>query len=348
MRLTNVFLVFLTFICVASRQADAQVGRTKKPTKATPAKAQESQPVDPDVIVTQTGTKLRKVEPKSLKETPAPEGGDTYSLRYRFEPGLVLRSEVTHLSKNSTRINSVLQDASSRTITDKAWLVLEADDASTTFEYLVESVDLSQQFGNSEEIRYNTREPAEQVPVQFAGAVESVGKIVSTIRIDHRGMVIARSDSKDPPHMGMGDITLPLPENAVAVGATWEIPREMRIDRKDGTSRIVKFRELFKLDKVSAGVATISVRSEPLSPVNDPTEEAQVMQQLSNGMVQFDIDAGRMISKELSWDHQVVGFSGPGSLLEYSSRLEDRVVSAKVEPRTASNEAKPGTSGSKK
>jgi hypothetical protein len=212
----------------------------------------------------------------------------------------------------------------------------------------VESVDLSQQFGNSEEIRYNTREPAEQVPVQFAGAVESVGKIVSTIRIDHRGMVIARSDSKDPPHMGMGDITLPLPENAVAVGATWEIPREMRIDRKDGTSRIVKFRELFKLDKVSAGVATISVRSEPLSPVNDPTEEAQVMQQLSNGMVQFDIDAGRMISKELSWDHQVVGFSGPGSLLEYSSRLEDRVVSAKVEPRTASNEAKPGTSGSKK
>jgi hypothetical protein len=82
-------------------------------------------------------------------------------------------------------------------------------------------------------------------------------------------------------------------------------------------------------------VATISVRSEPLSPVNDPTEEAQVMQQLSNGIIQFDVDAGRMISKELAWDHQVVSFSGAGSLLEYSSRLEDRVVSAKLEPRTA-------------
>jgi len=160
---------------------------------------------------------------------------------------------------------------------------------------------------------------------------------VSTIRIDARGMVVARSDSKDPPHMGMGDITLPLPESPVSIGATWEIPRELRIDRKDGTSRMVKFREFFRLEKVSAGVATISVRSEPLSPVNDPTEEAQVMQQLSNGTIQFDVDAGRMISKELAWDHQVVSFSGPGSLLEYSSRLEDRVVSAKVEPRTASN-----------
>jgi hypothetical protein len=293
------------------------------------AQAQES-----GVLLTKLGTKLRKVEPKTLKETAALESGQEFLLRYRFEPGLILRSEVTHLSKNSTRINSVLQEASSRTITDKAWRVLDADDQSTTFEYVVEAVDLSQQFGNSEEIRYNTKEPTEQVPVQFAGAVDTVGKVVSTIQIDARGMVIARSDSKDPPHMGMGDITLPLPEKPVAVGATWEIPRELRIDRKDGTSRMIKFREFFKLDKVSAGVATISVRSEPLSPINDPTEEAQVMQQLSNGTIQFDIDAGRMISKELAWDHQVVSFSGPGSLLEYSSRLEDRVVSANVEARS--------------
>jgi len=207
---------------------------------------------------------------------------------------------------------------------------------------------LSQQFGSSEEIRYNTKEPAEQVPVQFAGALDTVGKVVSTIRIDARGLVVARSDSKDPPHMGMGDITLPLPESSVSIGATWEIPRELRIDRKDGTSRMVKFREFFRLEKVSAGVATISVRSEPLSPVNDPTEEAQVMQQLSNGTIQFDIDAGRMISKELAWDHQVVSFSGPGSLLEYSSRLEDRVVSTKVEPRTASKPSSTDDRNSKK
>lgn len=340
------------FLCLAGTDTLAQSGRGKKPVKATPAKTQETPQkpaaIDSDEIVTQDGTKLRKVEPKTLKETPATEEAEKYLLRYRFEPGLVLRSEVTHLSKNITRINSVLQDASSRTITDKAWRVLEADEKGTTFEYIVEAIDLSQQFGSSEEIRYNTKEPAEQVPVQFAGALDTVGKVVSTIRIDARGLVVARSDSKDPPHMGMGDITLPLPESSVSIGATWEIPRELRIDRKDGTSRMVKFREFFRLEKVGAGVATISVRSEPLSPVNDPTEEAQVMQQLSNGTIQFDIDAGRMISKELAWDHQVVSFSGPGSLLEYSSRLEDRVVSTKVEPRTASKPSSSDDRNSKK
>ncbi|MCE2811435.1 MAG: hypothetical protein LW850_13700, partial [Planctomycetaceae bacterium] len=197
-------LVVFGCLSLVASDSYAQSGRAKKPIKATPAKQAVA---DPDEIVTQQGTKLRKVEPKLLKETPATEDGEKYLLRYRFEPGLVLRSEVTHLSKNITRINSVLQDASSRTITDKAWQVLEADANSTTFEYIVEAIDLSQQFGSAEEIRYNTKEPAEQVPVQFAGALDTVGKVVSTIRIDARGMVVARSDSKDPPHMGMGDIT---------------------------------------------------------------------------------------------------------------------------------------------
>lgn len=300
---------------------------------------------DAETIVTSQGVSLRKVDSKGFKETQGPESQEKVLMRYKFAPGTVLRSEVLHVSKNGTRINSVLQEASSRTITEKSWHVLETTDNTTTFEYRVDQIELAQQFGESEEIRYSTKDATEKPPVQFASAVDTAGKVISTIQIDSRGMVVARSDSKDPPHMGMGDITMPLPEESVGVGATWEVPREMRIERKDGTSRLIKFRELFKLEKISAGVATVAVRSEPLSAIADPAEEAQVMQQLSNGTIQFDVDAGRMISKELAWDHQVVAFSGPGSVLEYSARLEDRVSSANVEskvdskpePKTATN-----------
>ena len=218
-------------VCLLSLAIPAQ-GWSQTQGKAKPASNKSSMktPVapDPDVVVTKDGVSLRKVETKKLNETPATEEGETYLLRYRFEPGQVLRNEVIYLSKNGTRINSVLQEASSRTVTDKSWHVLEADDASVTFEYRVDSIDLSQQFGENSEIRYNTKEPVDPIPVQFASAVENVGKVISTIRIDLRGMVIARSDSKDPPHMGMGDITMPVPEKPVGIGATWEIPRELR------------------------------------------------------------------------------------------------------------------------
>jgi hypothetical protein len=211
-------------------------------------------------------------------------------------------------------------------VTDKSWRVIDASKGLVTFEYWIDGIDMSQQVGDAEEIKYSSREPGDYIPPQFSMTADKVGKRVSTIRIDDTGMVVARSDIRNPPHMGMGDVTMPLPKGPVSIGATWEIPREMKINRRDGTQRVVKFRELFKLEQISAGVATVSVKSEPLSTMGEPSEEAQILQQLSNGTIRFDVDAGRMISKELAWDHQVVAFSGPGSVLEYSARLEDKVT----------------------
>jgi hypothetical protein len=269
---------------------------------------------------------LRDVEPKKLVETAGPEAGEKVLLRYKFSDGMVIHSEVTHLAKNGTRIDSAEQDAHSRTVTDKSWRVVDVSKDLVTFEYWIDGIDMSQKVGDAEEIKYSSREPGDYIPPQFSMTADKVGKRVSTIRIDDTGMVVARSDIRNPPHMGMGDVTMPLPKNPVSIGATWEIPREMKINRKDGTQRVVKFREFFKLEKISAGVATVSVKSEPLSTMGEPSEEAQILQQLSNGTIRFDVDAGRMISKELAWDHQVVAFSGPGSVLEYSARLEDNVT----------------------
>jgi len=307
-----------------------------------PAKnSSKSTSSESEPTVAESKASLRPIEPKKLIEKPSPEGGETFLMRYKFEPDMVVRSEVTYLSKNGTRIDSVQQDAMSRTVSMKSWRVIDTEGDVVTFEYRIDEIDMSQQVGSGNEIRYNSKEANDEPPpLQFATAADNVGKVVSTISIDGRGMVVARSDAHNPPHLGMGDVTLPLPENPVAVGATWEIPREMRIPRKDGSSRLLKFRELFKLEKVSAGVATVSVRSEPLSTISDPSEEAQVLQQLSNGTIRFDIDAGRMISKDLAWDHEVVAFSGAGSVMEYSARLDDHVVAVDNEKRTAN---RPGT-----
>jgi hypothetical protein len=277
---------------------------------------------------------MRPVAKKELTETPSPMGGETYLLRYKFTQGLRIVSEVTHMAKTDTKIDSTAQDSDSRTVSHKTWDVTKVENGNMTFEYVITDIDMSQRIGTGNEVRYSSQSE-EQPPFQFQGAADSVGKIISTVTIDQQGLIVARSDETNPPHLGMGDITLPVPENAVAVGATWEIPRELNIRREDGSLKRVRFRELFKLEKVSAGVATVSVASEMITIVSDPKEEAQVVQQLSNGTIKFDIDAGRMISKELGWDKKVVGFSGAGSTMEYSARLDERVVSTETIKPTA-------------
>ncbi len=282
---------------------------------------------------------LRRVEKKVVKETASPTEGETYLLRYQFAPGMVVKSEVIHLAKSGAKIDDSQQDCHSRTVSQKSWKFTDVNDDEMTFEYRIDSVDMSQRVGAATEIRYNSADGSEPAP-QFRNAANAVGKIISVVSIDRHGSVVARSDDTNPPHLGMGDITLPLPSSPVAVGATWEIPRELRIQREDGSLKTIKFRELFRLEKVSAGVATVSVRSEPLTALSDAKEEAQVLQQLSNGTIKFDIDAGRMISKSIAWDENVVGVAGAGSLVDYSARLDEQVTN--VETVTASNKRTAG------
>ncbi len=282
---------------------------------------------------------LRKVDRKEMTETPSTLGGEEYSFRYKLQPGMVISSEVTHLAKTDTKIDSAEQNSHSRTVSQKTWEVTHVEKGEMTFEYKILEIDMSQRIGTDTEIRFSSKsgdEPARQ----FKAAADSVGKVISTVTIDEQGMIVARSDDTNPPNLGMGDITLPVPKMPIAVGATWEVPRELRIRREDGSVKTVRFRELFRFDKVSAGVATIAVRSEMLTAISEPKEEAQVLQQLSNGTIQFDIDAGRMISKELAWDKVVVGFSGAGSVMDYSARLEEQVTKAAVKSASGQSAAK--------
>lgn len=304
-------------------------GTTPKPAKGepTPAKRDEAKPSN-ETKTSEVPT-LRRVDRKELKETPSPTGGEEYLLRYKFTPGLVISSEVIHIAKTDTKVDSAEQNSQSRTVSQKTWEVTKADKGEFTFEYRINHIDMSQQVGEGKELRYSSSS-GEEPDRQFQGAAASVGKVISTVTIDEQGLIVARSDDRNPPNLGMGDITLPVPSKPIAVGATWEIPRELRIQRQDGSVKIVKFRELFKLEKVSAGIATVSVRSEPLTAITEAAEEAQVLQQLSNGTIRFDIDAGHMISKELSWDKTVVGFSGDGSVMGYSARLDESVKKAEL------------------
>lgn len=343
---TTILGVSLAFLVCSQGAFGQSPTLAKRPAQSAPTTPAQGKRTDAKGATAETEkatnatAPLRIVERKELTETPSPLGGEEYLFRYKLEPGLIISSEVTHLAKTITKIDAAEQNSDSRTVSQKIWEVTKVAEGETTFEYKILEIDMSQRIGAESEIRYSSK--SGQAPeVQFKAAADSVGRVISTVTIDEQGMIIARSDETNPPNLGMGDITLPVPKKPIAVGATWEIPREIRIRREDGTVKTVRFRELFKLEKVSAGVATIAVRSEMLTAISEPKEEAQVLQQLSNGTIKFDLDAGRMISKELGWDKVVVGFSGAGSVMDYSARLEEQVLKAEVKGRVGKATAQP-------
>jgi hypothetical protein len=185
---------------------------------------------------------------------------------------------------------------------------------------------MTQQQGEADEVRWDSR-GEEAPPAIFEKVAEQLGKTISTVSVDARGQEISRADNGGTKaSLGMGSLTLSLPEEPITVGTSWSVPREVKTRTEDNEVKTIKIRELYTLEKVKTGVATLSIKSEPLTPINDESVRAQVVQQLSNGAIRFDIDNGRMLSKQLDWDETVVGFQGANSLMEYRARLTESLV----------------------
>ncbi|MDZ4850870.1 MAG: hypothetical protein SGI77_16410 [Pirellulaceae bacterium] len=304
----------------AAPSASQKLRQEPTPAKRPAAPANESAASNPKEEKTKsTLVSIVKRAPNSTAST------EQFQLRYRLKPNAKIVSEVTHLAKTNTKINDEAQSSQSRSVSRKVWTVSKVDkNGDMTFVYQVDSVEMSQQIGDGEELRYNSATDAEPNAI-FQKVAETIGKPIATITINDLGQVIERSDDAVGSNLGMGEISVPLPEEAIDVGTQWETPREIRVRRTDGTPKVVKVRELYTLEKVSAGVAVISIRTEPLTPLTEPEVEAQALQQMSNGTIRFDLDAGKLISKKLEWDKTVVGFSGAGSVMDYSARLDEVV-----------------------
>ena len=260
----------------------------------------------------------------STNTASAQEPSTTYKLEYKLKEGELLKFRVEHLAKTKVKVSDTEEMSQMRTVSAKIWQVTEVSDTGDmTFDNGIESVEMTQQAGEAEEIRW-TSSSDEIPPVQFSGVAKRLGKILSTITINAQGQVTKRTgESADSSSLGMGDITMPLPKDPVAVGGKWSVPRNIKLKNKDGVLKAIKIRELYTLDKVQTGIATITVRSEPLTPIEDQEMRGQLVQQLSNGSIRFDIDSGRVLSRQLDWDEEVVGFQGPASNLNYQARLTE-------------------------
>ena len=256
-----------------------------------------------------------------------------YLLRYSLKDGQQLNYEVTHVAKTKTRLKGQEEVSQVHTISKRHWEVQETTDDEMTFDHVVDSVEMTQQQGEKEELRWSS-ESGEEAPNQFSKVAERIGKRLSTVSINPRGQETKREDNGgSKASLGMGSLSLSFPQDPIAIGESWSIPREIKTRTDDKLVKPIKIRELYTLEKVKSGVATLSVRSEPLTPIEEESVRAQVVQQLSNGTIKFDLDAGHMISKELNWDETVVGFQGPNSMMEYRARMSERLIDSVI--RTA-------------
>jgi hypothetical protein len=258
---------------------------------------------------------------KELQSATQKYAGGSVKLAYKFQAGEVFRTKVTHLATVDTKVQGVQQVVKTRTISGKAWKIEKVDaEGNTTFVHMVEWVDLWNSVSDRPEIAFDSRKD-KTAPPGYEHVAQSVGQPLASITINPHGQVVTRKDARPQFNPGISDLTVPLPDKAVKVGDMWHVNEEVKLQDEQKRIKLVQVRHQYTLDDVQTGVATIRVATQVLTPINDPKFEAQLVQRMQKGTIKFDIDAGRVISRQMDLDETVLGFSGPDSSMQYVARF---------------------------
>jgi hypothetical protein len=272
---------------------------------------------------------------KPAAEEAAAAGPRLYDLKYKFKIGETIRSEVVHRATVETSIQGSSQTAETRSKSVKSWKVTAiSTDGTITFVNSVESIDLWQRMQGRQEVRYNSQTDKE-IPPGYEAAARAVGVPLTVVTMDARGKILKREEKQTQPDTQAPQIAIPLPTEPAPIGHDWTAPQEIEVLLTGGLTKKIRTQQKFTLEKVSDGRATIHVETQVLTPVNDAQIEAQLIQRLSNGSIEFDLEAGRVLSQQLDLDRRVLGFSGPTSTMHYLTRYTEKLL-----PPTAETAAK--------
>lgn len=295
-------------------------------------------------LVAATSLALRAAEPTPVDELELAKqriaAQELYDLKYKWTPGETLRYQVEQLATVETTVRGQTQVAKSRSVCTKIWTVGQPDaKGNVTFTHMVDDADMWQQVTGRAEVTYNSRKD-EVAPPQYAPIAKSLRVPLATIHVNERGLVQSRENTDTIKQVlaSNGQLLVPLPDRPIKINTTWNMPSEVPVRLTDGSVKQIKIRLLYKLERVAHGLATISLTTQVLTPVDDGAIKSQLVQRLSNGEIKFDLDAGRMVAQELNQDESVLAFSGADSNMQYLARFREKLIetpAAESEPTPA-------------
>ena len=249
-----------------------------------------------------------------------------YQLQYKFKKGETVRWNVEHTASTKMQMAGKSEESSSRSVTQKCWRVKSVDvHGNITFVHSFESIKAWQKVGDAEPVSYDSTKDKE-APEEYETTASQLKKPLAVITIKSDGAIIDRKSALKESAFGVGKVTIPLPKDPIAIGKQWQVPKLLNATDEFGNQKKLKARILYQLTEVRGTLASIKFKTEVLTPVKSQKVKSTIMQQLTEGLVVFDIKNGRPVAKQVQWDEKAVGFEGPDSLLTLVGKMTEKMV----------------------
>ena len=263
-------------------------------------------------------------------EAPQPNDAPTWQLAFKFTPEQVVHYEdrfhsTIRLQKANKTVR-ILNNRKSR----KHYRVLSVDKKGQGLvETVIDHIKIRAQQGDEPAITIDSSDGPDSCPVNFRTLLATIGRPIARSRCDSSGKllnVLSISKAWLKAHPGASNQSLakslqkqgflvPLPEQPVPIGGTWEESHEATTSDRVGKQHRITLKKIYSLQKVEKDRATITWKTIRLTPITDPRLLAQLIQLVDTGKIVLDIDRGVLISKTSNIDRTLVGPFGADTLM---------------------------------
>ncbi|MFM2096518.1 MAG: hypothetical protein RIS70_3642, partial [Planctomycetota bacterium] len=234
--------------------------------------------------------KLRDKLSASVKRAAADQ---TFDLRYKFKANERVSWTVQHLVTHETSVKNVKQTAKSRSVSTKVWKIEKVEaDGKIVFEYSVDNVDMWQHVSGRPEVRYNSQKDND-APREYAQVASMIGVPLTLVTMDPHGTIIDKTYPTKGVTPTVAELAIPLPKTPVKIGAEWTLPEEVKLSLDDKRILRVQIRHVYRLENVEDKIATIAIRTQIVTPIDDPKIQGRLLERMKNGSARFDLESGR-------------------------------------------------------
>jgi hypothetical protein len=266
-----------------------------------------------------------------------PADAREYRLAYKFAPNQFVHYEVVHDSTITVQYAEASETTFNRSKTRRHYRVMTVDEhGAGQLQLEIDHVEMQVRFGDNEPIVFDS-DSAEPPPRQFEHVKKTVGQPLARFKVAANGRLldVVRLNATAQPEDKSGDVPdndpsrnflVVFPEKPLRLGETWKDPIVTKVNVAKNLDRPITLHRLYRLESVDGNLATISLSTAVLEPIQNPGVRAQLIQRLPSGTIVFDLEQGIILSRKLSIDKLEVGVFGEKSSMRAVSERTERVL----------------------
>lgn len=264
---------------------------------------------------------------------PASQPGTKYLLAYKFSPNDPLHYRVVQDSEMTVVYNQAKQIDRHHSETLRNLRIVSVDASGVAeVEIVIDHVYLKAQRGENAGDEFDSRDPDTRAAQydKYKAIYDSIGQPQARLSLSPSGKVLKftpfgsfkTSGSDTEPVKG---ILNQFPEQPVAIGEKWSEEYDVDVTVEKGLKQKVTMIRKFRLVSVDQNVAKIELKTGVVTPLNDPSMQAQLIQRELTGIIEFDLQRGAILSRKHTVDKTVVNAFGDSSSLRAVSSYEEKL-----------------------